>query len=150
MTDPLARPTLSEALRRERRARRLSLRDLAAEIGVSFNTLSRVERGYWPDLKNYNRIVQWLDIPSAEFLNPSVPQQTTDVISRHLFADPRLSADSAVSIAALVEEMYGRLAAPRPAYAVHMRSARTFLPPAGNVLADIVADMYEALEREGS
>jgi len=43
MTDPRT-PQLGDTLKAERRGRRLSLRDVSDETGVSVNTLSRVER----------------------------------------------------------------------------------------------------------
>src|SRR3954468_15847515 len=100
---PDRKPALGDALRAQRRARRLSLRDLSDEIGVSFNTLSRVERGHVPDLENYRRIAMWLDIPTESFLEPA--SSTPEVITRHLRADKSLSADAAESIASIVQEM---------------------------------------------
>lgn len=51
---------LAGALAARRRERGLSLRDVAEETGVSFNTLSRIERGRAPDLRNYLRVAAWL------------------------------------------------------------------------------------------
>lgn len=137
MTDPIA--NLASTLRAERRARRLSLRDLADETGVSFNTLSRVERGHVPDLKNFQRIVDWLGVPAETFLDREV--STPRVIARHLLADSRLSGNAAERIAEMVEDMYRSLASEEPAVAVHLRSARTFTPKAGALLAEILSDM---------
>lgn len=149
MSDPVPIGGLGAALRRERKARHLSLRDLAVEIDVSFNTLSRVERGYLPDLTNYNRIVKWLGVPASTFLesNKSVAP-TPDVIAKHLFADPNLSVEGASRIASLVQELYNSLAEPRPAYSVHLRSAKTFLPDAGNALGQLLEDMHDRLAQE--
>jgi transcriptional regulator with XRE-family HTH domain len=94
MTDDRHQPGLGKALRAERRRRRLSLRDLADEIGVSFNTLSRVERGHVPELRNYERIVNWLSAPGqALFETPGQEPSTPELIARHLYADRRLDAD---------------------------------------------------------
>lgn len=65
MTDGEIQPALGETLRTERRRRSMSLRDLAREIGVSFNALSRIERGNAPGLANYQRIVAWLGVVHA-------------------------------------------------------------------------------------
>src|SRR5258708_74024 len=70
---PRTRPQLGPALGATRRKRHLSLRDLADLIGVSLNTLSRVERGQMPDLKNYQRIVEWLELPADTFLETDDP-----------------------------------------------------------------------------
>ena len=149
MTDDMSTPSLSAALRMKRRRRHLSLRDLADEIGVSFNTLSRVERGFLPDLKNYDRIATWLGAPTTSLLqNEGVPRETTAIISKHLFADTRLDPEAAEQIAKLVQEMYDELAAPTPALSVHLRSAQTFLPSVGPLLADALEEMQLRLLEE--
>ena len=61
---------LGAMLKARRKEKRLSLRDLSALIDVSLNTLSRVERGRSPNLKNWQRIVQWLEaypLPASVF-----------------------------------------------------------------------------------
>src|SRR3954451_15501854 len=144
MPEPIA--DLGAVLRARRRERRLSLRDLADETGVSFNTLSRVERGHIPDLKNFHRITDWLGMPPEAFLGTSEDTPSTpSVIARHLMADRRLEPDAAAKITALVEEMYNALALKRPAVAVHLRSAKTFTPAAGAALADLLGEMQQNL-----
>jgi len=140
---------LGALLKARRRERRLTLRDLSDQIGVSLNTLSRVERGYLPDLKNFQLIIDWLEVPAEHFLQPPSGEiSTPEVIARHLRSDQRLTQEAAAKIATLVEEMYHRLAGDQsPALAVHLRSARTFTPAAGVLLADILSDMQSALLR---
>lgn len=41
----------------------LNLRDAAEQIGISFNSLSRVERGYPPDSPSLIAILAWLGLP---------------------------------------------------------------------------------------
>src|ERR1017187_1613674 len=90
---------LGALLKATRRARRLTLRDLADQIGVSFNTLSRVERGHLPDLGNFQRIVDWLDVPAERFLGaPADVISTPAVIARHLRSDQRLTREAAAKI----------------------------------------------------
>jgi transcriptional regulator with XRE-family HTH domain len=137
---------LGALLKATRRARRLTLRDLADQIGVSLNTLSRVERGHLPDLRNFQRIVDWLEVPAERFLEtPNDEVSTPEIIARHLRSDQRLTREAAAKIASLVEEMYHKLAGERPRVAVHLRSARTFTPAGGILLADILSDMQAAL-----
>lgn len=129
----------------------MSLRDVEAETGVSFNTLSRIERGFVPDLRNYERVVQWLGLPGGAFLGgagAAASANTPTAIAKHLFADKRLSASDAGAIAELVNEMYEQLAVESPALTVHLRSAQTFRKEAGNLLAGILYDMQNALENE--
>jgi transcriptional regulator with XRE-family HTH domain len=151
MTDDRQQPGLGKALRAERRRRRLSLRDLADEIGVSFNTLSRVERGHVPELRNYERIVNWLSAPGqALFETPGQEPSTPELIARHLYADRRLDADAVGKMVQLVQDLYSSLAAPKPAFSVHLRSSQTFLPEVGTLLAGALEDMHAALVKEAS
>ena len=126
MSDPHT-PELSDALRAERRKRRLSLREVSYETGVSVNTLSRVERGYLPDLKNYQRLVDWLGVPADTFLEtrPESPGGTLDLVARHFRADPSLTAEAAEKLTSLVQDMYSKLVSERPRLAAHMRSAQS-------------------------
>jgi transcriptional regulator with XRE-family HTH domain len=145
MSDP-GTSKLGAALKARRRAKRLTLRDLSDEIGVSFNTLSRVERGHIPDLKNFRRIVDWLEMPAEMFTHEDV--RTPEIIARHLRSDDRLSEDAASKLVTIVDEMYRKLAEERPVLAIHLRSAKTFTPAAGAVLADILADFQSTLLAE--
>lgn len=149
MTQYFGQPGLGEALRAERRKRRLSLRDLADEIGVGFNTLSRVERGHVPELKNYDRIVRWLGSPGqALFEDERTAPSTPELIAKHLYGDSRLKPDAANEMVTLVQELYAKLAAPKPVFAVHLRSSQTFLPEVGELLAGALHDMHSALVDE--
>ena len=100
---------LGAILKARRHEKHLSLRDLADQTGVSLNTLSRVERGHVPDLKNFQLIVDWLELPADRFLDAPGDTSTPEVIARHLRADRRLPKDAATKIAELVEEMYHNL-----------------------------------------
>lgn len=141
---------LGAMLRARRRARHLSLRDLAAEIGVSFNTLSRVERGHVPDIKNFQRIVEWLEMPTEAFLDPAAETLSTpEVILRHLRSDPRLTGRAVDEIAELLESTYHRLVNEQPRVAIHLRSAKTFTPAAGALLSEILTDIRSSLLSTG-
>lgn len=151
VTDDDPHAGLGEALRTERRRRRLSLRDLADEIGISFNTLSRVERGHLPELKNYERIVRWLGAPGQSLFEVSGQEPSTpELIAKHLYTDSRLDPEAASELMALIQDMYATLAKPKPAFAVHLRSSQTFLPEAGNLLAEALEDMHATLAQECS
>jgi transcriptional regulator with XRE-family HTH domain len=150
MSDPQT-PELSGALKAERRKRRLSLREVSYETGISVNTLSRVERGYLPDLKNYQRITDWLGVSADTFLESGAPENsagTLDLVARHFRSDPGLTPEAADKLTLLVQDMYSKLVSERPRLAAHMRSAQTFTPAAGALLADILRDMQATLEDE--
>lgn len=144
-------PQLGDTLKAERRKRRLSLREVSYETGISVNTLSRVERGYLPDLKNYQRLVDWLGVSADTFLETIGPESATgtlDLVARHFRSDPSLTSEAAEKLTSLVQDMYNKLVSERQRLAVHMRSAKTFTPAAGALLADILSDMQAALETE--
>jgi transcriptional regulator with XRE-family HTH domain len=137
---------LGALLKKRRKSRNLSLRDVADQTGVSLNTLSRVERGHVPDLPNFRKIIEWLDVPADVFLDPSSSSMPTpQVIARHLRADPHLPNGAAERIASLVEEMYQQLAPSGPQLAIHLRSHKTFTPAAGDLLAQILNEMQTRL-----
>ncbi|MFZ0171872.1 MAG: helix-turn-helix transcriptional regulator [Acidimicrobiales bacterium] len=141
---------LGAILRARRREKHLSLRDLYDLIGVPPNTLSRVERGDVPDLNNFRRIVEWLELPAERFLEGAGEASTPEVIARHLRADRRLPADAARQIMEMVEEMYHRLVGEQPTLSLHLRSAKTFTPGASTLLADILSEIHSNLQAGGS
>jgi transcriptional regulator with XRE-family HTH domain len=132
---------LGAILRARRREKHLSLRDLADQTGVSLNTLSRVERGHVPDLRNFRLIIDWLELPAERFLEGAGESSTPEVIARHLRADHRLPQDAAAKIAQLVEEMYHELIGKQRTLSLHLRSAKTFTPRAASLLAEMLGEM---------
>ena len=56
----------------------LGIRAAAKEVGISHATLARVEKGFLPDLENYEKIRKWLGIQSDQVTinadNASIPQ----------------------------------------------------------------------------
>ena len=135
------------AAERERRA--LSLRDAAADIGIPFNTLARVERGHVPDLPKFKRLVDWCGADITQFFElQEKTTATTDTIAEHLLMDPNLPSGAAEQIAGIVRELYQALAKPKRVSAVHLRAARTFRPEAARALGEILGDLHEALLKE--
>ena len=55
-----------------------SLRGIAAEIGVSSATLSRIERGRPPDLVTFKRVCEWLQVSPSWFLGHDKEEVTTN------------------------------------------------------------------------
>lgn len=137
---------------RERREREsLTLRAAAEQAEVSFNTLSRVERGHIPDLPTFHRIVAWLGEDPGRFFSVARVNHrpTPEVIAEHLRTDPRLNGHAAETIAALVRDLYTNLVT-RNRVAVHLRAAKTFEPEAARVLAGILRDVEDQLTRTPS
>lgn len=121
----------------------LSLRDASAEIGISFNTLARVERGHLPDLENFRRLTTWLGESPAPDTTETI--SIPDVIAGHLRTDPLLPGDAADRIAGIVKDLYEALAKPPAGAPVHLRAARTFTPDAARELGDILGRMHTRL-----
>lgn len=144
---PVDIDALQHLLKTERKRRGLSLRAASDEAEVPFNTLSRVERGYLPDLANFRRIVEWLGIPPERFFQPTQlrAESTPDAIAQHLARDPNLSPAAAERISALVEELYSSLALRKPGVRVHLRAASTFEPRAATLLTDLLEEMQSQL-----
>ena len=74
------------------------VREVAREIGISHATLSRVERGFHPDLENYQKITRWLGVeekPRLKKTGASAPQV-------HFRRDKIVSPETAMSLANMI------------------------------------------------
>ena len=133
----------------ERRQRGMSLREVASDVGVPFNTLARVEKGHIPDLPKFKRLVEWCGVDINLFFEiQAKAAATTDLIAEHLYADRNLPPEAAVQIAGIVRELYQALARPQEVSAAHLRAARTFHPEAARALSTLLNDLNEALKEE--
>ena len=98
-------------------------------------------------LRNFQRIVDWLEVPADSFLvDEPDPAATPAVIARHLLSDRLLTPDAAAEIAGMVAERYRRFVEERRVLEVQLRAARTFTPEAGALLGEILSEMHAALE----
>jgi transcriptional regulator with XRE-family HTH domain len=133
-----------------RRSRKLSLRKAAEETGIAFNTLARIERGFIPDLETFRRVSTWIGMSPAEFFEkPGGGRLSTpELIAAQLKADPALSDDASERIARIIQDLYGALATPRAAVAVHLRAAKALRPEAARCLGSLLADLRDAFDRE--
>jgi transcriptional regulator with XRE-family HTH domain len=142
---------LGTLVRQRRTEAHQSLRQAAADAGVSFSTLSRVEDGAQPDLATFTKLCAWLGIAPSSFFRAVTErrQNGLEEAVMHLAADPRLTPEAASRITATLREMYNVLAAkapaPRDALAVHLRAATTMRPGVPERLAGILHDMNAAL-----
>lgn len=141
---------LGKLLRERRRQERLNLRDAAAQIEISFNTLARIERGHIPDLDNFRRIVAWLGLPPERFFVATRIryESTPELIAKQLHDDPHLAASAATQIEELVRNLYTALASRDVVLAAHLRAAKTFEPRAATLFGRLVEDMRSALEQQ--
>lgn len=128
----------------------LSLRQAAAEAGVSFSTLTRVEAGAQPDLASFTRLCAWLGVPPSEFFSPMATRTVApiDEAIAHLSADPRLEPTAAARITDMLRTMYEALAkAPveRPVVACHLRAAGVLRPGVPQRLNALLVEMHDKL-----
>ena len=102
---------LYAAIDQKRQSEGRSWRQLAAHIGVSPSTLSRMGAGGKPDVDSFAVIIGWLGIPAERFF--AVPQadppNTLAMVSAALRADPRLSDQSAEALERIVLAAYHAL-----------------------------------------
>jgi transcriptional regulator with XRE-family HTH domain len=82
----------------EKRGER-GIRVAAKEIGISHATLSRVERGFLPDLENYQKICKWLGIE----MNPvKPPRNTRSVPQVHFRREKTVTPETATALAQMI------------------------------------------------
>jgi len=138
---------------RERRGQQ-SLRRAAADAGVSFSTLARVEDGHHPDLASFTKLCAWLGLPPSRFFSP-VTSRAVEPLEEallHLRADPRLTDDASEAIGSVLKQMYERLASEpartAPLVACHLRAAPVMRPGVPQRLGSLLSDLHDELERQ--
>jgi transcriptional regulator with XRE-family HTH domain len=88
----LSLTSLGTMLKDKRRDK--GIREVAAEIGVSSATLSRIENGKIPDLKTFSKICNWLQIDPSEVLGcKGVVEQQKGLRSKTVLAHLRADKD---------------------------------------------------------
>lgn len=86
---------------REKRGAR-GLRAVAADIGTSAPTLSRIESGKMPDLQTFGKLCRWLEVDPADLLDVSPPSLTTAqplLATAHLRANREIAPETAGALA---------------------------------------------------
>jgi transcriptional regulator with XRE-family HTH domain len=78
------------------------IRLVAEEIGISAETLSRVERGKMPDLETFGKICKWLRVDPASVLGVSPARPAASGLSVHFRKDQALSPDTAKALAQMI------------------------------------------------
>jgi len=76
------------------------VRAIAKEIGISHGTLSRVERGFLPDLENYQKICRWLGIEADPVAPPAAKKAGSPQV--HFRRQRTITPESASALAQLI------------------------------------------------
>ena len=138
---------LASLLRQHRAGHGLTLREVAAETGVPYSTLSRVEKGQIPDLATFRNIVEWLGVPADRFFPTTrVRTETTpEAVAHFLRRDPSLNEQAREQLASVFEQMYGALTATKQLVTLHLRADRAFVPEASALLSTLLQTMEAKL-----
>ena len=113
-TDRFDVAALHAAMESERRTRRLTWKDVAAQSGVSASTLTRLSQGRQPDVNSLAALTAWLGISADHFMRAESVDQFGSAsplaqISSIIHRDPNLNPEGAVALEELVRATYARL-----------------------------------------
>ena len=90
---------------------KVGVRATAVAIGISPATLSRIENGHLPDLANFQKICQWLQIDPAAVLNLDTESMNRPLVSVH-FRTPRTMAPAtSAALAEMIQAAHNALIA---------------------------------------
>lgn len=82
------------------------VREVAKDVGISHATLSRVERGFLPDLETFSKICKWLNVDPGEVLGVhtarKTPASTPQKVSVHFKKDQTLAPKTAHALAQMI------------------------------------------------
>ena len=113
-TDRFEVAALHATMKSERRTRRLTWKDVAAQSGVSASTLTRLSQGRQPDVNSLAALTAWLGISADHFMRAESVDQFGSAsplaqISSIIHRDPHLNPEGAVALDELVRATYARL-----------------------------------------
>ena len=105
---------LHAALDSERRSRRLTWKNVAAQSGVSASTLTRLSQGRQPDVNSLAALTAWLGMSADHFMRAETVDQFGAAgplaqISSIIHRDPHLNPEGAVALEELIRATYARL-----------------------------------------
>jgi len=78
------------------------IRAAAKEIGVSPATLSRVERGFLPDLETFSKICEWVGVEPADVLGVKQRASGIPQVAVHFKKSAALAPTTAQALAQMV------------------------------------------------
>lgn len=109
---------LYAALDQQRQLAGRSWRELAAELGISPSTFTRMAQGHRPDVDTFASLLRWLGMPAEPFLRPpAAPGPAPEplaMISAYLRSAPTLRPEDAEALEDIIQAAYRRLVRERP------------------------------------
>ena len=113
-TDKFDVAALHAALDSERRSRRLTWKNVAAQSGVSASTLTRLSQGRQPDVNSLAALTAWLGMSADHFMRAETVDQFGAAgplaqISSIIHRDPHLNREGTVALEELIRATYARL-----------------------------------------
>ena len=85
-----------------RKRGKVGIRATARAIGLSPATLSRVENGQLPDLANFTKLCQWLDLDPARVLGFDPADLNRPTVAVHFRIEPTITVETAVALQDLI------------------------------------------------
>ena len=83
----------------KRTERGLGIRAAAKEVGISHATLARVEKGFLPDLENYEKICTWLGIETGAEVSKGTTRNAPQV---HFRREKTATPETAAALARMI------------------------------------------------
>ena len=78
-------------------------------IGISPATLSRVENGHLPDIANFRKICQWLEIDPAAVLGFDTDLMNRPVVSVHFRKSGTMPLETGAALAEMIQAAHRAL-----------------------------------------
>ena len=105
---------LHAAMDSQRRSRRLTWKEVAAESGVSASTLTRLSQGRQPDVNSLAALTAWLGMSADQFMRAGQVAQFGGAsplaqISSIIHRDPHLNPEGSAALEELIRATYARL-----------------------------------------
>ena len=81
---------------------KVGIRATARAIGLSPATLSRVENGQLPDLANFTKLCEWLEVDPASLLGFDSAKRDRPTVAVHFRSDRTMDVDTAGALQDLI------------------------------------------------
>ena len=78
------------------------IRITADKIGISASTLSRIERGYLPDLEIFKLICDWLEVNPGDILGSKIDSKQVSLPAVHFRKENTTEPDTAKHLADMI------------------------------------------------